>query len=68
MKTVLFEGAQYEVPDYVNYIVRDADGFVGGHEDKPWRFYSICEWVSSKRSFAAEAIERAVWSSTLTEV
>ncbi len=35
MKTITFEGKQYEVEDWVNYIARDHDGEIYGYEAEP---------------------------------
>ena len=66
MKTIKFEGKQYEVPDWVNFVVRNEDGGIVGHYDEP--IYLSHNWHSFGESYVIVDNPISDWRRSLTEV
>ena len=46
MKTIEFQGAEYQVQDWVNWVAMDDDGELYGYENKPYK--TDGEWFPQK--------------------
>lgn len=51
MKTIEYNGKEYQTPDWANYVAADADGQVWCYEYKP-------EWSDIKQGYMAEGSAR----------
>ena len=64
MKTIKFEGVEYEVEDWVNFVARDFDGDVYGYESRPVQQKSL--FYSEGRYAVLKTPED--WKDSLIEV
>ena len=67
MKTITFEGNEYEVEDWVKYVARDEDGDICAFENKPfmYRNYWSTDNVGKVHRMGAELDD---WENSLIEV
>ncbi len=65
MKTITFEGKQYEVEDWVKWVAMDESGYVFCYEKKPRRHKN--GWYKSKKNRVIK-IDCYDWPGSLTEV
>lgn len=62
MKTITFEGKQYEVEDWVKWACRDLDGSIWGYENRP-RPLTNDWYVEGRKTILTNG-----WQDSLTEV
>ncbi len=65
MKTIKFEGKQYEVEEWVKFVTRDCDGEIKFHEFEP--YMGADHWCVKGRFYSAGR-PNADWNYSLTEV
>ena len=65
MKTITFEGKQYEVPYWVKWVARDMDCKIYGYSERPIDFDHV-RWDYTGKVFLIK--EPLDWTKSLTEV
>ena len=72
MKTVIFEGKEYKVEDWVNYIARDEDSYAYKYEVSPYLDSTVHgEWIvdSGNIELLGKSFNIAVdWETSLVKV
>lgn len=70
-KTVTFEGKQYDVPVWVNWVARDKNGDVYGYEYPPTVAYydgSIFSKYHGMVKFLGNSANKIKWWDTVTRI
>jgi hypothetical protein len=65
MKTIKFEGVEYEVEDWVKYVAKDSDGAVVAYEVRPFKNNSF---FASRGRYAVLKTTDEDWQDSLIEV
>lgn len=70
MKTIEFEGKQYEVEDWVKFVARDEDGSINGYEAEPYQSRPESNEWCCRNIFRICSISETFdnWDKSLTEV
>lgn len=70
MKTITFEGKEYEVPVWVKWVAKDAYGCVYGFESKPKQCLYAGIWRASAQSGkrCIKIDEKDSWDKTIIKV
>lgn len=66
MKKINFQGNEYEVEDWVNWVAIDYDGEIYGYEDEPET--GITAWINRKRFVRIMEHHSASWRKSLRKV
>ncbi len=68
MKTITFEGKEYEVPVWVKWVAKDADGTVCAFKLKPEACDKGRLWYTSLEDRYIEIDKKASWAEAIAEV
>lgn len=68
MKTVKYQGKEFEVSDWVNFIATDEDGSIWGFENKPKLNIDKDMWSTSFGRFKQVSDTFNDWENSLEEI
>ncbi len=68
MKTITFEGKEYEVPVWVRWVAKDANGTVWAFGLKPRACYYEDMWTTQHGSRDRQIDQKASWDEAIAEV
>jgi hypothetical protein len=68
MKTITFEGKEYQVEDWVRYVARDSDSYIYGYEHRPELHNQSWEDDVNRNVFHIGWGDNILWYESLKEV